>query len=106
MKNQTAQYKATEYLYDLSNAALENGFKTDERWEVSLSTAAEKKAIEKQYHPTVASTMDADLLTAIFQLVKRQLNQTIKEPAVHSDRFSVPPVPEYLVAYNPARFRR
>src|ERR1700709_1419147 len=94
---QTAQYKATEYIYDLRNAASENGFKTDERWEVHLSTAAEKKAIEKQYHPTVASTMDAGLLTATFQLVKRQLNQTIKEPVVHNDRFSVPPVAEYFV---------
>jgi hypothetical protein len=106
MKNQTAEYKATEYLYDLGNAALENGFKTDEHWEVNLSTAAEKKAIEKQYHPTVASIVVPELLAATFRLVKDQLKQAIKEKAVPTDRFAVQPEYLYLVAYNPGRLRR
>jgi hypothetical protein len=107
MNNQTAQYKATEYIYDLSNAALENGFKTDEHWEVTLSTAAEKTAIEKQYYPTVASIILPELLAATFQLVKDRLNQVIKERAILPEsRFSLPPVYEYMVAYNPNRLRR
>ncbi|MDB5005165.1 MAG: hypothetical protein JWQ34_3390 [Mucilaginibacter sp.] len=103
---QTPQYKAREYIYDLGNAALENGFKPDERWEVSLATMAEKKAIEKQYHPTVATTMLPELLNAAFRLVKTQLKQAIKERPVVADRFAVPPVYQYLVAYNPDRLRR
>jgi len=46
---QTARYKASEYIYDLGNTALENGFKSGENWEVHMATAAEKKAFEK--HP-------------------------------------------------------
>lgn len=41
---QTAQYKASEYIYDLGNTALENGFKPGEHWEVQMATAAEKKS--------------------------------------------------------------
>jgi hypothetical protein len=104
---QTAQYKATEYIYDLGNAALENGFKNDERWEVHMSTAAEKKALEKQYHPTVASVIVPELLNATFCLVKSELKQAIKETVMApEDRFSVRPEYEYLVAFNPNRLRR
>ena len=103
---QTAQYKAAEYMYDLSNTALENGFKTDERWEVSMATADEKKAIEKQYYPTVASGIIPDLLTTTFRLVKNQLKQSIKEHVASTDRFAEQPVYEYLVAYNANRPRR
>jgi hypothetical protein len=103
---QTAQYKATEYIYDLGNAALENGFKTDEHWEVHMSTAAEKKAIEKQYHPTVASIIIPELLASTFRLVKGELKQAIREPAAPADRFSTQPEYQYLVAYNPNRLRR
>jgi hypothetical protein len=106
MNNQTAQYKATEYIYDLGNAALENGFKADEHWEVHMSTAAEKKAIEKQYYPTVASIIIPELLASTFRLVKEQLKQAIKQQAAPADRFSVQPVYQYLVAYNPSRLRR
>ena len=38
---QTVQYKAMEYFYDLSNAALENGFKTGEHWEIHMATSDE-----------------------------------------------------------------
>lgn len=44
-ENQTAKYKAAEYLYDLTNAASENGFKPGEHWDVHMVTAAEKKSI-------------------------------------------------------------
>lgn len=104
---QTAQYKASEYIYDLGNAALENGFKTDERWEVHMSTAAEKKAIENRYNPTVSSSIVPELLSATFRLVKDRLNQVIKDQAILPEsRFSPLPVYQYLVAFNPNRLRR
>ena len=107
MKNQTAQFKAKEYIYDLGNIALENGFKTDEHWEVNMATAAQKKAIEKQYYPTVAAIIVPELLNTTFRLVKDELNQVIKEHVMEPvARFEVQPELEYLIAYNPNRIRR
>jgi len=48
---QTARYKASEYIYDLGNTALENGFKSGENWEVHMATAAEKKSVRKAVPP-------------------------------------------------------
>lgn len=109
MKNdkQTANYKASEYIYDLGNTALENGFKPDEQWEVQMATAAEKKAFEKQYNPTVATGVLPELLNATFALVKAQLNQVIKvQNLIPLDRFAPAPVYQYLVAFNSNRIRR
>jgi len=104
---QTVQYKAREYFYDLSNAALENGFKTGEHWEIHMSTADEKKALEKQYYPTVSSSVVPELITATFRLVNTFLKQSVKEQAILPvDRFEVQPVYQYLVAYSPNRVRR
>lgn len=104
---QTAQYKASEYIYDLGNTALENGFKPGEHWEVQMATAAEKKAFEKQYYPTVATNILPELLKATFALVKTRLNQVIKaQTVIPSDRFAPEPVYEYLVAFNLNRVRR
>ncbi|MFI5159529.1 MAG: hypothetical protein ACHQF4_11730 [Sphingobacteriales bacterium] len=101
---QTANYKASEYIYDLGNTALENGFKSDEHWEVQM---AEKKAFEKQYHPTVATSVLPDLLSATFALVKAQLNQVINvQNMIPLDRFAPEPVYQYLVAFNSDRIRR
>lgn len=109
MKNdkQTANYKASEYIYDLGNTALENGFKPDEQWEVQMATAAEKNAFEKQYHPTVATSVLPELLNATFALVKAQLNQVIKvQNLIPLDRFAPAPVYQYLVAFSSNRIRR
>jgi hypothetical protein len=104
---QTANYKASEYIYDLGNTALENGFKPNEEWEVQMATAAEKKAFEKQYHPTVATSVLPELLNATFALVKAQLNQVIKaQTLIPQDRFAPEPVYEYMVAFNSNRIRR
>jgi len=104
---QTAKYKASEYIYDLGNAALENGFKSGENWEVHMATAAEKKAFEKQYHPTVATSVSQDLLGATFALVKAQLNQAIRPETATVPGQSAPhPQYEYLVAFSANRIRR
>ena len=104
---QTANYKASEYIYDLGNTALENGFKPEEHWDVQIATAAEKKAFEKQYYPTVATRVLPELLNETFALVKARLNQVVKiQSAVILDRFAPEPLYEYLVAFNSARIRR
>jgi hypothetical protein len=107
MNNSIVEFKAKEYIYDLNNIALENGFKTDEHWEVSLASAAEKIAIEKKYYPTVASKFVPEIIADTFRLVKAQLKQSIKETAVVLDKRATPqPQLQYLVAYNPNRLRR
>ena len=104
---QTADYKASEYIYDLGNTALENGFKPEEQWEIQMATADEKKAFEKQYHPTVATSVLPELLDATFALVKARLNQVIKvHKLIPPDRFAPAPVYQYLVAFNSNRIRR
>jgi hypothetical protein len=106
-EKQTALYKAAEYVYDLANAAAENGFKPGEHWEVQMATAAEKKALEKQYHPTVTTKMLPELINTAFSLVKAQLNQVIKLQAPTApDRFAAQPEYEYLLAFNTNRIRR
>ena len=103
----TAKYKASEFIYDLGNAALENGFKADESWEVQIATAAEKTALEKNYRPIVVTSVPTELLSATFALVKEQLNQTIKAQVLTPpDRFEKEAKYEYLVAYNSNRVRR
>jgi hypothetical protein len=107
MNNQTAKFKATEYLYDLANTAAENGFKTDEHWEVNLVSEFEKLAIERKYYPTVASRFIPDIVMDAFKMVKAQLKQTIIPHIGDLDRYAEPqPVLQYLIAYNPDRLRR
>ncbi|MDT3403096.1 hypothetical protein [Mucilaginibacter terrae] len=103
---QTASYKASEYIYDLENSALENGFKPDEAWDVQIATAAEKNAFEKQYYPTLSTRIQPEILNETFALVKAQLNQVIKIKNSIQDRFAPEPIYEYLVAFNSARVRR
>jgi len=104
--NPTVEFKAKEYLYDLKNSALENGFKTDERWEVSLVTGDEKIAIENQYYPTIAVQFVPEILTATFKSIKGKLNQSIEESTVVVNKFAPQPHLQYVVAYNPNRLRR
>lgn len=107
MNNQTVKFKAKEYIYDLSNAAKENGFKTDEGWEVSLVSAEQKIAIEKKYYPTIAQKIVPEILMDTFRMVKATLNQSIKEATQVIEKRPVPqPQLQYLMAYNPNRLRR
>jgi hypothetical protein len=103
----TASYKASEFIYDLGNTALENGFKPDENWEIQIATADEKKGFEKHYHPIVSTKVPPDLLNATLTLVKAHLSQATKIN-VHAlpDRFAKEPEYQYLVAYNANRIRR
>lgn len=107
MNNSNIEFKAKEYIYDLHNTALENGFKADEHWEVDLVSEAEKIAIEKKYYPTVSSKFIPETIADTFRLVKAQLKQSIKETAeVLNKRVYPQPALQYLVAYNADRLRR
>jgi hypothetical protein len=107
MKNQTTEYQAKEYLFDLNNIANENGFKTEEGWELNLATADEKKAIEKKYYPTVSAMVVPEILTEFLVLVKTKLagvkakfHNASEQDAGRNKQL------QFLVAYNPNRLRR
>jgi|KBSMisStaDraftv2_1062788.scaffolds.fasta_scaffold4085744_1 hypothetical protein len=107
MNNQTIEYQAKEYLFDLKNIASENGFKADEYWKVSQATAAEKEAIEKSYYPTISTRVVPEILLEMFRIVKAALGQNRDTPENAIDAASVTKNQlQYVVAYNPNRLRR
>jgi hypothetical protein len=107
MKNQTPEYQAKEYLFDLNNTANENGFKADESWKVSLATAAEKAAIEKNYYPVIATKVVPEILPGLFRIVKATLRQGLDASESSMDaKELVKSQLYYVVAYNPNRLRR
>jgi hypothetical protein len=106
MNDQAIEYQAKEYLFDLNNIARENGFKTEEGWEVSLSTADEKNIIEKKYYPTVSAIVLPEIVTALLMLVQTKL-ATVKAKFHNISENDVAGNKQlqYLVAYNPDRLR-
>ena len=107
MNNQTIEYQAKEYLFDLDNTARENGFKADEHWKVSLATAAEKTAIEKRYYPTISTKVVPEILSEMFRIVKTALGQNRDNTENTMDAASLAKNHlQYVVAYNPNRLRR
>jgi len=107
MNNQTPEYQAREYLFDLNNTANENGFKADERWKVSLATAAEKAAIEKVYYPVIATKVVPEVLPGLFRVVKARLSQPLDNYEMQVDATTLAKSEQYyVIAYNPNRLRR
>jgi hypothetical protein len=107
MNNQTIEYQAKEYLFDLDNTARENGFKADEHWKVSLATAAEKKVIENKYNPTISTKVMPEVLSEMFRIVKATLSQALDnvENAIDAKSLAKSGL-QYVIAYNPNRLRR
>ena len=106
MNNQTIEYQAKEYLFDLNNIANENGFKPEEGWELSMATADEKKAIEKKYYPTVSTNVLPEIVAAFLILVKTKL-ATVKAKFHNAEHDAARNKQlQFLVAYNPNRLRR
>jgi hypothetical protein len=107
MNNQTPEYQAKEYLFDLNNTANENSFKADESWKVSLATAAEKAALEKNYYPVIATRVLPEVLPGLFRIVKATLRQGLdsSESAMDTKELIKSQL-YYVVAYNPNRLRR
>jgi hypothetical protein len=107
MSDQTIEFQAKIYVYDLKNCAREFGFKADENWEVSMATSAEKAAIEKQYFPTLSASVLPEMLAEMFGSVKFKLTQKLAglENALDTAAIRRQHL-QYLVAYSPNRLRR
>ena len=105
MTKEAIELKAKIYVYDLNNCAKENGFKNEETWEFSLATDAEKSVLEKKYFPTISAKVLPEFLSELVNLVKSKLvhaTYNINKADTHTIKESGL---QYLIAYNPNRFR-
>ena len=105
--NQTIEFQAKIYVYDLKNCAREFGFKADENWEVGMASREQKTAIENKYFPTLSASILPEMLSEMLRTVRFKLTQqlvgsgkpvdlaTIRQKHLH-----------YLVAFSPNRVRR
>jgi hypothetical protein len=95
------------YVYDLENCARENGFKVDDKWEVSLASDEEKVVIENKYNPTLAIKIAPTIAPELFTLVKEQLHQPKSEveQAYTADTIKVNQL-KYMIAFSAKKVRR
>jgi hypothetical protein len=75
MSDQTIEFQARIYVYDLKNCARDFGFKADESWKISMVSGAEKAFIERQYFPTLSASVQAEMLGKTCSLVKYKFSQ-------------------------------
>lgn len=104
MSDQTIEFQAKIYVYDLNNCAREFGFKTDEGWEVNMVTSQQKADIEKKYFPTLSARVLPEMMPEMLGSVRFKLSQGIANvldtAAVRQQHL------QYLVAFSPNRLRR
>jgi len=107
MNDQTVEFQAKIYVYDLKNCAREFGFKADESWKVSMASSEEKAAIENLYFPTLSATVLPEMLAEMHHSVKYKLTRQLAgvEKALDTAAIRTRHL-KYLVAYSPNRLRR
>jgi len=107
MNDQTIEYEAKIYVYDLHNCAREFGFGADEKWEVNMVTEREKTELVRKYFPTLSVKVLPEMLTEMLTSVKSKLSQRLAgfEKALDTSIIGQHHY-QYLVAYNPVRLRR
>jgi hypothetical protein len=107
MSNQTVEFQAKMYVYDLNNCAKEFGFKPDENWELSLASASEASDLEKRYYPTIITKVLPEILGELMRTVKIKLIEAKAgfERKFDSGDNSTGRDLQYLVAFNPKRVR-
>ena len=107
MSDQTIEFQAKMYVYDLKNCAREFGFKADEDWEISMATSAEKTAIENKYFPTLSASVLPEMLAEMFGSVRFKLTQKLASLENGLDTAAIRRQHlQYVVAYSPNRLRR
>lgn len=106
MQNKTIEGETRMYMYDLMNTAKEHGFKGEDRWEISLTTEAEKDKIQRNYYPTIAQKVYPEMLLQVYNLTKERLNQPFSKDEEKMDNRSVQKEElTHIVAFNPKRQR-
>jgi hypothetical protein len=107
MNDQTIEFQAKIYVYDLKNCAREFGSKEGENWEVSMASIEEKAAIENRYFPTLSASILPEMLAEVLHSVRLKLTQPLAgiEKALSLVTIRQREL-QYLVAYSPNRIRR
>jgi hypothetical protein len=106
MSNQTVEFQAKIYVYDLKNCARECGFKADEAWVVDMASSQEKADLEKNYFPTLSVGVLPEMLAEMLQSVKFKLTQRLAGLEKVLDTAAIRKQHlQYLVAYSPNRLR-
>ena len=104
MNNQTIEFQATIYVYDLKNYAREFGFREGDSWEVKMATDQQKKDIEKKHFPTLSAKVLPEMLGEMLSSVIYKLRQRVeKVPDIASIRQQDF---QHLVAFSLNRLRR
>jgi hypothetical protein len=107
MNDQTVEFQAKVYVYDLNNCAREFGFKADEIWEVDMASSHDKADIEKKYFPTLSAKVLPEMLAEMMSSVKFKLSQRLAGIEKNTDATHIRQQElQYLIAYSPNRLRR
>src|ERR1700712_1016861 len=107
MSDQTVEFQAKIYVYDLNNCAREFGFKPNEGWEVSMASSQEKIAIEKKYFPTLSAKVLPEMMSEMLGSVKFKLSSQLAGLEKVTDTAYIRQQHlQYLIAYSPNRLRR
>ncbi|MBS7564262.1 hypothetical protein KHS38_07580 [Mucilaginibacter sp. Bleaf8] len=107
MKEQTIENETRLYLFDLMNAANENGFKPEDNWELDIVTEEDRHRIQRDYKPAVVLKPYAENLLQVFQSVKSKLNQPLnQEEQLLNSQTVLNYGFKYIVAYNAKHQRR
>jgi hypothetical protein len=107
MSDQTLEFEAREYVYDLENCSKEHGFKAEEGWELALATTTERITVEKKYFPTISAKVAPGALLELLRLVKHKLGKIkygLGKMLEHDN--STDNQLQYLIALNPYRLQR
>ena len=105
MTEQTIEFQARVYVYDLQNCAREFGFKTDENWEITLASAHEKILLEKRYFPAVSLKTMPESLIELLRLIRLKLRQKINNDTTPDAKMIRQQELQYVVAYSTGRQR-
>ena len=107
MKDQTVEYQAKVYVYDLNNCANEFGFKAEDNWEISMASSSDKANLEKKYFPTLSARVLPEILAELMSAVEFKLSQRLEVIVQCTDTKSILQEDlQYLFAYSPNRLRR
>ncbi len=106
MKDQTVEFHANLYVYDLNNCAREFGFKADETWEVDMASGSDKADLEKKYFPILSAKVLPEMIVEMMSSVKFKLSQQLTGLGKNIDiKGILQQELQYLVAYSPNRLR-
>lgn len=107
MIEQTIENETRMYLFELMNAANENGFKPDENWELNIVDEQNRQRLQKDYKPAVVLKPYAENLLQVFQALKAKLQLSLspEEQQLNSQTVLNYGL-KYIVAYNTNYQRR